>query len=64
MIILNGYDMTEPNCDGCWDCDERIHFKKCALIDDNFDGSCPCTLCIIKMMCDIPCDKFDLWSGI
>ena len=53
--------MTESNCDGCSDSDENIHFNICELIFYNKNGSCPCTNCIVKMMCSDSCDKFALW---
>jgi len=42
------------HCDGC---------VGCVFVDFvNNDGACPCTLCIIKAMCDDPCEKYHSWS--
>jgi len=34
----------------------------CRLFEFNYDGACPCTNCILKMICDDPCNNFNLWE--
>lgn len=35
----------------------------CSKVEKNHDGSCPCTLCIIKSMCMETCDTRYIYSG-
>ncbi len=49
---LNEY----PNCNGC-------HLE-CQTPEWNKDGSCPCTCCIIKVMCGDPCEIWEKWGSI
>jgi len=30
----------------------------CSYLPDNIDGNCPCTECIIKVMCEHMCDRY------
>lgn len=48
------------NCEGCTTHKVGEHFN-CSFIADNEDGSCPCTKCIVKVICDEPCDDFEEW---
>jgi len=51
--------MIEPNCKGCSDVDSYGVCDK-----HNEDGGCPCTLCIIKSMCQGGCcDEYESWIG-
>ncbi len=43
-----------PNCNGC-------HLE-CQTPAGNKDGSCPCTNCLVKMMCDDPCESWEKWG--
>jgi len=40
-------------CDGCLD-----YQNNCPVKRNNRIGNCPCTECIVKMICDNPCDLF------
>lgn len=31
----------------------------CSYTNHNKDGKCPCSSCIIKMMCEITCDEYE-----
>jgi len=45
------------NCEGC-------HLSTSDIVtcmDDNKKGTCPCTLCIVKVTCRIWCDKNREW---
>jgi hypothetical protein len=50
------------NCDGC---SSDTYYDKaesggcCKFNAYNDFGKCPCTRCIIKMMCEDVCDDFD-----
>ncbi len=47
----------ESNCYGC--------ISMCAgKYSANDDGSCPCTLCLVKMVCGAICDKWNKWKLI
>ena len=51
------------HCDGCaWDQAN----KECTRKSFNIvDGSCPCTLCIVKATCLYnPCEEWDMWVEI
>lgn len=42
-------------CDGC---SYKTIAIRCYKIQD---GSCPCTNCLVKMMCDYGCESWDEW---
>ncbi len=46
--------MVAEDCKGCLN---SYHKGGCRWF--NLKLSCPCSTCLIKMMCDIPCDTFD-----
>ena len=54
--------MMTDYCDGCFS--KHSHRKHGVLIQPccnmgyNDKGQCPCTLCIVKMMCDSSCDDY------
>ena len=35
----------------------------CAHSLDNNDGSCPCTNCLVKTTCQVPCHDFNIYIG-
>lgn len=35
----------------------------CSYVRYNKEGKCPCTLCIVKCMCDQGCPSFDVFKG-
>lgn len=44
------------NCSGCIDYEEYVDgYEDCMMYNEN--GSCPCTNCIVKVVCEDPCDK-------
>ncbi len=51
--------ISHDKCQGCSD-----HEKgRCSYRADNEDGTCPCVICIIKVMCtNNPCDDWLNWS--
>ncbi len=44
------------NCEGCltYSTSDAEHCK-----DDNSNGECPCTACVIKVMCNDSCKTFN-----
>ena len=42
------------SCNGC-----AAKGRVCSTF--NNDGSCPCVNCLIKMMCNNQCEKYDEW---
>ncbi|MBR9682594.1 MAG: hypothetical protein GOV02_02875 [Candidatus Aenigmarchaeota archaeon] len=48
----------DENCDGCiWNYDGSLCVKW-------QDGNCPCGRCVVKPMCQDPCDTWGLWYTI
>lgn len=49
--------MNDYPCDGCL---TYVPDKgsSCKFSGYNYDGKCPCTNCIIKMMCGEPCNDY------
>jgi len=47
------------HCEGCYDFNPEVDYHSCAL--KNSDGKCPCTVCIIKMICKTVCEKREEW---
>jgi hypothetical protein len=43
--------ITNQCCKGCFTI-------SCNFYGYNHTGDCPCTDCVIKMMCNTPCDDF------
>ena len=55
--------MTMVYCEGCLTqnaCYDRggNPIVRCELIKYNSEGECPCTLCIVKPMCEQVCDDY------
>ena len=48
-------------CEGCETYLNKKGYSDCSFHKDNQDGSCPCSQCIVKMMCQIPCDPYEDW---
>ena len=44
--------------DPCYGCGTDCGFK-----EDNINGSCPCTYCIVKTMCGNSCLEWDKWNS-
>lgn len=49
---------TPEHCDGCL---YNNSGTGCYRRYRNKDGSCPCSICIIKMMCRTTCDAWHSW---
>ena len=44
-------------CEGCW------YFKsQCTFVVENHDRSCPCSFCVVKVICRNTCDEWFEWS--
>jgi len=64
ILVMNGQDgimndSKKHNCDGC------IYFihENCDFCNRNIDSNtCPCSLCIIKMMCKRACQDWFEWK--
>ncbi len=50
--------MEHNNCGGC---NLPSDVKICDFYGYNFDGSCPCTHCLVKPMCSDACDDNYKW---
>ena len=51
------------HCEGCITLkDPYGKGISCYWYSYNKDGSCPCTNCLIKMICDLFCDNFGKWT--
>ena len=51
-------------CKGCrsYRCDQHGDSKCAIKLSELIDGlPCPCSICIIKMMCDTPCRAFSTY---
>jgi hypothetical protein len=48
------------HCDGCFTYENtRNETDLCIVYWSNWGGECPCTVCIIKPMCQTSCIPFD-----
>ncbi len=45
-------------CEGCKIYSYESGDVRCEYIDHNKDASCPCTTCVVKVMCSEECIKF------
>ncbi len=59
---MEKYNTINEHCRGCWLANDGVLCRKCN------DGSCPCTICLMKMMsCDpddnsyLTCDEWRDW---
>jgi hypothetical protein len=50
--------------DFCSGCRSKRLFSKCIREQYNFDGSCPCSHCLIKSMCDKGCSEFESFAKL
>ena len=50
--------MTVNYCEGCFSLTFNEFLDECKFCAYNPEGQCPCTHCIIKVMCDVQCDNF------
>lgn len=51
----------EENCKGCLTY-STSDAKHCS--SDNSNGKCPCTTCVIKVMCNDACETFNVFREI
>lgn len=54
--------MMMKNCKGCKEFDHTIN--QCGTIPDVLMDECPCQECIVKMVCEFPCKKYDVFMKI
>ena len=47
------------NCKGCIEFQSSEYSSRCLLIDSNKHNNCPCTFCLIKSMCQEPCEDYN-----
>jgi hypothetical protein len=53
--------IDEDICKGCWEFELGYegHPSWCPVVPQKGDKSCPCILCLVKMLeCDSPCDEW------
>lgn len=48
---------TLENCNGCKSFETQLYYKgylitMCILYQENYRGECPCTNCVVKVICD------------
>jgi len=57
--------MTNDNCDGCccYMPEGDPHDVGCTHCSSNNRGECPCTTCIVKVMCTEPCEDYSYFRG-
>ena len=48
------------HCKGC----TAYHETGCTFKNHNTDGTCPCTECVVKAMCDITCGDYNTWTDL
>ena len=51
-------------CEGCETYLTKGGYNDCSFHVDNQEGTCPCSYCIVKMMCKIPCDPYEEWVRV
>jgi len=57
--------ITNEICEGCLTSivpEDEDHIYPCNNMAYNIDGSCPCTICIVKMVCCEECDDYVIWT--
>jgi hypothetical protein len=52
--MKNEQEIIENYCRGC--------ISLICFIGDNVNGECPCTNCLIKMICDDQCEEYKKYS--
>lgn len=56
--------MIKNYCEGCYSYEEEYQDEHCDAIAFNTEGKCPCTECLIKVMCKMGCDAFERHYGV
>lgn len=60
------HNKLETNeCEGCYSYSMNQHYDNdvCSFEQFNENGECPCTECLIKMMCSNGCEEYLGWSN-
>ena len=55
--------MSDEKCKGCITDHYETGTHHCYWDYYNKDGTCPCSNCLVKMMCNEACDEFEKWNG-
>jgi len=64
MKLCRGCKTYEDTMEEISDVDKRDCVHICNISYPSMDGRvCPCSMCIIKMMCGTRCEKFDSYLG-
>ena len=53
------------HCNGCCSLSHDLPFAHthiCAYHIYNTNAECPCAHCVVKVMCDLRCDKFEVFA--
>ncbi len=50
------------NCDGCFTLINLNGYLSCSYFFNNKDGSCPCTNCLVKVICEEACSNYKKWG--
>lgn len=62
------FENIKKHCFGCVGYHHRPNFTKddpsCHLYLFNQYGMCPCTNCVVKVICDNDCQKLKNWAAI
>ena len=62
--------MNINDCKGCYSINRRLGVSKCTILYDmqhhpdiftDCSGICPCTTCIVKMVCDHGCIEYNAY---
>ena len=53
-----------PSCEGCNTHSDEGPPNGCCYREYNEDNSCPCINCLVKMICNDPCDYYEKWVDI
>jgi len=53
--------ITMDCCKGCATYIGAGEYHDCAYAEYNKKGACPCSKCVVKVMCVEPCDEYDEW---
>jgi hypothetical protein len=55
--------MKNTTCKGCLTYDREIP-TRCPVISSNREDECPCPICLIKMMCELSCEKMNTLNNL
>ena len=47
------------HCEGCYSYEEGDEIINCEIAPSNNISKCPCSRCLIKVMCKVGCDDFE-----